>query len=99
MRCPISVPGPRHETEVDDLGVAPHSRCPLLALAVTLAAPAPVTGAPPGGDHPRTLHVASSARAPGDGSVARPFPRISQAVGAAEAGTRSWSAGGGTRSW
>jgi hypothetical protein len=58
----------------------------LLALAVTLAAPAPATGAPPGSDHPRTLHVAGSARAPGDGSVARPFLRISQAVGAAEAG-------------
>jgi hypothetical protein len=59
---------------------------PLLALAVTLATPAPATGAAPGGDHRRTLHVASSARAPGDGSLSRPFPRISQAVGAAEAG-------------
>ena len=33
LRCPISLPGPRHETEVDDLGVAPHSRCPLLVTS------------------------------------------------------------------
>jgi hypothetical protein len=59
---------------------------PLLALAVTLAAPVPAAGAPPGADHPRTLHVASSARTTGDGSLSRPFPRIAQAVGAAEAG-------------
>jgi hypothetical protein len=58
----------------------------LLALAVTLAAPTPGAGARSRSDHPRTLHVAGSALAPGDGSPARPFRTISRAVRAAQAG-------------
>jgi Right handed beta helix region/Protein of unknown function (DUF1565) len=59
---------------------------PLLALAVTLAAPTPDAGARSRSDRPRTLRVASSARAPGDGSPARPYRTISRAVRAAQAG-------------
>ena len=57
-----------------------------LAVALTPLHPRPAGGAPAGGDRPRTLHVASSARAPGDGSAASPYPRITQAVSAAGAG-------------
>ncbi|HSO52031.1 MAG TPA: right-handed parallel beta-helix repeat-containing protein [Actinomycetes bacterium] len=56
-----------------------------LAAAVALGVPAPA-GDPTWSDNPRTLHVAANAAAPGDGSMARPYPRIAQAVAAAVAG-------------
>jgi len=58
----------------------------LAALAATLPGPAPAVGAATGGDRPRVLHVSGSAGAPGDGSAARPYRRISQALAVAVAG-------------
>jgi hypothetical protein len=58
----------------------------VLAAAVALAVPAPAAAPPSLSDHPRTLHVAARAAAPGDGSVARPYPRIAQALAVAVAG-------------
>jgi hypothetical protein len=56
-----------------------------LAAAVALGVPAPA-GDLTWSDHPRTLHVDADAAAPGDGSMARPYPRIALAVAAAVAG-------------
>lgn len=58
----------------------------LLATAVALGVPAPATAAPAWSDHPRTLHVAAHPARPGDGSMARPYARISQAVAEAMPG-------------
>jgi Periplasmic copper-binding protein (NosD) len=55
----------------------------VLAAAVALGVPAPAAAAPTSSDHPRTLHVSSTAPGPGDGSAARPYRRISQAVAVA----------------
>jgi hypothetical protein len=57
-----------------------------LAAAVALAVPAPAAAPPSWSDHPRTLHVAAHAAAPGDGSTSRPYPHIAQAVAVAAAG-------------
>ena len=57
-----------------------------LAAMVALLVPARAGGLPAGSDQPRTLHVSSSARAPGDGSATSPYPRIGQAVEVAVAG-------------
>jgi hypothetical protein len=58
-----------------------------LAAVVALGAPAPaVGGRTVMGGHPRTLHVAAHAAAPGDGSAASPYPRIRQALAVAVAG-------------
>ena len=46
-----------------------------MAAAVALGVPAPA-GDLTRGDRPRTLQVAANAAAPGDGSMARPYPRI-----------------------
>lgn len=56
-----------------------------LAAAVALGGPAPA-GDLTWSDHPRTLHVDADAAAPGDGSMARPYPRIALAVADAVAG-------------
>jgi len=55
----------------------------LTAAAVALGVTAPAVAGAPWSDHPRTLHVAANAAAPGDGSVASPYPRIAQAVAVA----------------
>ncbi len=57
-----------------------------MAAAVVLGAPAPATAAPAWSDHPRTLHVSGAAHGPGDGSTARPYDRIAQAVAVAMPG-------------
>ena len=57
-----------------------------LAAALALAVPAPAAATPGWSDHPGTLHVSGAAQAPGDGSMASPFPRIAQAVAVAVAG-------------
>jgi hypothetical protein len=58
----------------------------VLAASVALAVPAPAPASPSGSDHPRTLHVARAAQAPGDGSSATPYPRITQALAVAMPG-------------
>src|SRR4029453_16437517 len=59
----------------------------VLAASVALAVPPPAaTASPSGSDHPKTLHVARAAQAPGDGSSARPYPRIAQALAVAMPG-------------
>jgi hypothetical protein len=58
----------------------------VLAASVALAVPPPATASPSGSDHPKTLHVARAAQAPGDGSAARPYPRIAQALAVAMPG-------------
>ena len=57
-----------------------------LAAAVVLAVPAPAAAPPSRSGHPRTLHVAAHAAAPGDGSATRPYPHVAQAVAVAVAG-------------
>jgi hypothetical protein len=58
-----------------------------LAAVVALGAPAPAAGdRTVMSDHPRTLHVAAHAAAPGDGSMTSPYPHITQALAVAVAG-------------
>ena len=58
----------------------------VLAASVALAVSPPATASPSGSDLPKTLHVARAAQAPGDGSSARPYPRIAQALAVAMPG-------------
>ena len=68
-----------------------------LAAVVALGAPAPAAGdRTVMSDHPRTLHVAAHAAAPGGGSMTSPYPHITQALAVAVAGDTSWSARGAT---
>ncbi|HSK37913.1 MAG TPA: hypothetical protein VLA80_14375, partial [Actinomycetota bacterium] len=57
-----------------------------LAVAVALSAPATAAGVPVASDRPSTLHDASAAPAPGDGSSTSPYPHLGPAVAAARAG-------------
>ena len=68
-----------------------------LAAVVALGAPAPAAGdRTVMSDHPRTLHVAAHAAAPGDGSMTSPYPHITRRWRWPWPATPSWSARAGT---
>ncbi len=85
--------GFRHDGEGGCLAVLPSAACPKGELAIpgdTACHPVGACGTDPWGgvaDSPSTLHVDGSGPPSGDGSRAKPFLRISEAIAAAKAGS------------